>query len=357
MAQKINLTSGSVFAGNPITFTITPSVATKPSFHRVIVEVHFDDGTGSYEINKLTIPVTTEEPTEGRDVSLDISSALRITLDSYKYTATPSTYPVVSWYIKAYDEYMDNNGEVHTGVGEVYYPADGSKNAGATNLRCIAGAFSDIERLKSGVTKAVTLLSCKPTDTHEIAVVGESFVYPVSYSAGQNLATSSSLTAPASREQEITKEGAQSIHGHPIYALPSSEAEDRTTFRFINRFGCLESISVPKSYSQKMSVESTQYTKAIQETFNEFSRSAIHKQNDCESWLYQSDPLTKAWQQWYLHEFLMSKHVWLKANDAWLPCIINLEDEITIKDETNKNMYSVSFTATLGINGDPFASI
>ena len=356
MALNINLTSGSVFAGNPITFTISPSMATKPSFHRVIVEVHFDDGTGSYEINKLTIPVTSEEKGE-RDVSLDISSALRITLDSYKYTANPSTYPVVSWYIKAYDEYMDNHGEVHTGVGEVYYPADGSKNGGSTNLRCIAGAFSDIERLKSGVTKAVTLLSCKPNDTHEIAVVGESFVYPVSYSAGQNLATSSSLTAPASREQAITKEGAQSIHGHPIYALPSSEAEDRTTFRFINRFGCLESISVPKSYSQKMSVESTPYTKAIQETFNQFSRAAIKKQNDSESWLYQSDPLTESWQQWYLHEFLMSEHVWLKANDAWIPCIINLEDEITIKDKTNKVMYSVSFTAKLGINGDPFASI
>ncbi len=353
MAQKINLTSGSVFAGNPITFTITPSVATKPSFHRVIVEVNFDDGTGSYETNKLTIPVTTE----GRDVSLDISSALRISLDNYEYTATPSTYPVVSWYIKAYDEYMDNNGEVHTNAGEVYYPADGSKNGGSTNLRCIAGAFSDIERLKSGVTQAVTLLSCKPTATHEIAVVGESFIYPVSYSAAQNLASSSSLTAPASREQAITKEGAQSIQGHPIYALPSLEADTRTTFRFINRFGCLESISVPKSYSQKMSVESTPYTKSIQETFNQFSRAAIKKQNDRESWLYQSDPLTKSWQQWYLHEFLMSEHIWLKANDTWLPCTISLEDEITIKDDTARNMYSVSFTATLGINGDPFASI
>lgn len=352
MAQKINLTSGSVFAGNPITFTITPSVATNPSFHRVIVEVNFDDGTGSYETNKLTIPVTTE----GRDVSLDISSALRIPLDNYEYTAIPTTYPVVSWYIKAYDEYMDNNGEVHTNVGEVYYPQK-PVSGGSTNLRCIAGAFSDIERLKSGVTKAVTLLSCKPTATHEIAVVGESFIYPVSYSAAQNLASSSSLTAPASREQEITKEGAQSIQGHPIYALPSLEADTRTTFRFINRFGCLESISVPKSYSQKMSVESTQYTKSIQETFNQFSRAAIKKQNDRESWLYQSDPLTKEWQQWYLHEFLMSEHVWLKANDTWLPCTISLEDEITIKDETTKNMYSVSFTATLGINGDPFASI
>ena len=349
MAQKINLTSGSVFAGNPITLTITPSVVTKPSFHRVIVEVNFDDGTGSYETNKLTIPVTTE----GKDVSLDISSAIRITLDSYEYTATPSTYPVVSWYVKAYDEYMDSNGKVHTNAGEVFYPADGSKNAGSTNLRCIAGAFSDIERLKSGATKAVTLLSCKPTATHEIAVVGESFVYPVSYSAAQNLSSSSSLTAPSSAEEEITKEGAQSIQGHPVYALPSSESETRTTFRFINRFGCLESISVPKSYSQKMNVETTEYTKSIQETFNQFSRSAIRKQNDRESWLFQTDPLTEEWLQWYYHEFLMSKHMWLKVSDIWLPCTVAMEDEITIKDNTNKVMHSVSFTVKLGINGNP----
>ena len=50
----------------------------------------------------------------------------------------------------------------------------------------------------------------------------------------------------------------------------------------------------------------------------------------------------------------MSKHVWLKVSGIWLPCTIALEDEITIKDKTNKVMYSVSFTAKLGINGDPF---
>lgn len=349
MAQKITLTSGSVFAGNPITLAIQPNTLTsKPSFHRVIVEVNFDN-EGSYETNKLTIPVTTE----GRDVSLDISSALRITLDSYKYTATPSTYPMVGWYVKAYDEYMDSNGEVHTQAGVVYYPADGSKNKGETNLRCIAGAFSDIERLKAGATKSVTLLSCKPTDTHELAVVGESFVYPVSYSAAQNLLDSATLEAPSSEEKEITQEGTQSIQGHPIYALPSSEAEARTTFRFINRFGCLESISVPISYSQKMNVETTEYTRAIQETFNEFSRSVIDKKNDKEGWLYQSDPLTEKWLRWYYHEFLMSKHVWLKVSGIWLPCTIAMEDEITIKDDTNKVMYSVSFTAKLGINGNP----
>lgn len=349
MAQKITLTSGSVFAGNPITLAIQPNTLTsKPSFHRVIVEVNFDN-EGSYETNKLTIPVTTE----GNEVSLDISSAIRIPLDNYEYTATPSTYLMVGWYVKAYDEYMDSNGEVHTQAGVVYYPADGSKNKGETNLRCIAGAFSDIERLKAGATKSVTLLSCKPTDTHELAVVGESFVYPVSYSAAQNLLDSATLEAPSSEEKEITQEGTQSIQGHPIYALPSSEAEARTTFRFINRFGCLESISVPISYSQKMNVETTEYTRAIQETFNEFSRSVIDKKNDKEGWLYQSDPLTEKWLRWYYHEFLMSKHVWLKVSGIWLPCTIAMEDEITIKDDTNKVMHSVSFTAKLGINGNP----
>lgn len=350
MAQKITLTSGSVFAGNPITLAIQPNTLTsKPSFHRVIVEVNFDNG-GSYETNKLTIPVTTE----GNEVSLDISSAIRIPLDNYEYTATPSTYPMVGWYVKAYDEYMDSNGEVHTQAGVVYYPADGSKD-NTKNLRCIAGAFSDIERLKAGATKPVTLLSCKPTDTHELAVVGESFVYPVSYSAAQNLLDSATLEAPSSEEKEITQEGTQSILGHPIYALPSSEAEARITFRFINRFGCLESINVPKSYSQKMNVETTEYVKAIQETFNEFSRSVIDKKNDKEGWLYQSDPLTEKWLRWYYHEFLMSKHVWLKVSDIWLPCTVAMEDENTIKDDTNKVMHSVSFTAKLGINGNPFS--
>lgn len=353
MAKKINLTSGSVFAGNPITFTIQPETLDTPSFHRVIVEVNFDDGTGSYETNKLTIPVTTE----GKEVSLDVSSAVRIPLDNHEYTAIPTTYPVVSWYIKAYDEYMDRNGEVHTLAGEVYYPADGSKNAGATNLRCIAGAFSDMARFLAGATKSVTLLSCKPTDAPEVVVVGESFVYPVSYSTAQSLSGSTTLIAPTSSEQKITKEGSQTIGSHALYALPSSEAENRATFRFINRFGCLESISVPKSYSQKMDVETTQYTKSIQETFNQFSRSVVQKQNNREGWLYQSDPLTVNWLRWYYHEFLMAKHVWIKLQNAWIPCTIELEDEITIKDDTSKNMYAVSFTAKLGINGDPFATI
>lgn len=348
MAKKINLTSGSIFAGNPITFTIQPETLDSPSFHRVIIEVNFDNG-GSYETVKLTVPVTTE----GNNVALDVSSALRIPLDNFPYTATTKTFPLVRWYIKAYDEYMNKNGEVHTGVGEVYYPQ--KPVAGTdTDLRCIAGAMSDMERILSNPSPAVKDFSRKPTSIPEVTVVGESFSYPVSYVASQILASSTALTAPTSSEQEITKGGSQTIGGHALYALPSSEAETRSTFRFINARGCLESINIPKAYSKKLSVETTPYTIAVQETFNTFSRSAIKKQNNRESWLYQSDPLDTAWLYWYLHEFLMSEHVWLKVKDTWLSCTITQEDEITISDNTTQNMYSVSFTAKLDINGSPY---
>ena len=87
MAKNIFLTSGSILAGNPITFTISPSVPTNtPSFHRVIVEVVFDKD-GSYDVIKLNEPVTKE----GTDISLDVSSALRAALDSYEYTPETTT--------------------------------------------------------------------------------------------------------------------------------------------------------------------------------------------------------------------------------------------------------------------------
>ena len=118
MAQKILLTSGSILAGNPITFTISPFVPDNtPSFHRVIVEVVFDND-GSYDTIQLNEPVTKE----GTDVSIDVSSALRAALDSYEYTPEPTTYPFVSWYVRAYDEYMDSNGDILTPVDEGFYP-------------------------------------------------------------------------------------------------------------------------------------------------------------------------------------------------------------------------------------------
>lgn len=349
MAKKILLTSGSILANNPITFSITPSDAgTSPSFHRVIVEVTYDNNNGNYEVIKLSVPVTQE----GKDVVLDVSSALRVPLEDFQYSPLVATYPMVKWYIKAYDEYMNSNGELQTNAGEQYYPKKPeASDGGATNLRCIAGAFWDIERMVSGVTKSVTALSRKPQSLPQLMVVGDIYAYTPAYSDPQSLLDSVTLVAPQSREVEITKEGLQTIGEQSIYAMPKDEGKDRMVFRFINSFGVLECVSIPRTYSKKLSIQSSNYTVTKLETFNSFSRSAVNKKNDRESWLFMTDPLDENWLQWYLHEFLMSNHIWLNVKGNWIPVTIIPEDEITFLDKTNTNMYSVSFTAKLDIYG------
>lgn len=349
MAEQILLTSGSILAGNPITFSIKPSAAgTSPSFHRVIVEVTYDNNNGDYEVIKLSVPVTQE----GKDVVLDVSSALRVPLEDFQYSPLVATYPMVKWYIKAYDEYMNSNGELKTNQGIQYYPQEpNTSDGGATNLRCIAGSFWDIERMVSGVTKSVTALSRKPQSLPQLMVVGDIYAYTHAYSDPQSLLDSATLVAPQSREVEITKEGLQTIGEQSIYAMPEDEGKDRVVFRFINSFGVLESVSVPRTYSKKLSIQSNTYTVTKLETFNSFSRSAVSKQNNREGWLFMTDPLDENWLQWYLHEFLMSTHIWINVKGNWIPVTIIPEDEITFLDKTNTNMYSVSFTAKLDIYG------
>lgn len=354
MAKKIILTSGSILNGSPITFSVMPQLVTGkdadgkviyPSFHRVIIEVKCGLSTGSYETIKMSAPV--EQEIEGLDVSLDVSSALRTLRDSYEYTPYATTYPYVSFNVKAYDEYM-LNGEVKTNQGVQFYPSE------TTYLRTLFGSFTDAERYISGAGKgSVTSLSRKPVSSPHAIAVGETFAYTPPYSTYQTIDSSGTLESPTSKIINITQEGVQVVGGQNLYALPASEAKNRTGFRFINSFGVLESISVPKAYSKKLSVSTLVYTVERQETFNKFSRVASKKQNDKESWLFQTDPLTEDWLSWYLHEFLMSEHIWIEVKGTWLPCTITPEDDITMMDKTNVNMFSVSFTVQLDINGSP----
>ena len=342
MAQKVTLTSGSILAGNPITFRIKPKILTNtPSFHRVIIEVKCGMSGGNFETIKLTAPVAIE----GNDVELDVSSAIRVPLDSYEYSSDAVTYPLCKWQIRVHDEYMDSGGEVHTQQEELYFPDKNSYYC------CIAGAFSDYDRLTSNGSKDVVKLSRKPTSSPQLTCVGETFAYTPAYATPQSLTSSGTLERPASKIATIEDEGTQTIDDNSLFVLPATERRYRQTFRFINSFGVLESVNVPRVYRKKFAAEFTPYVVSKQETFNSFSRSTVKKINNQESWEFQTDPLDEAWLAWYLHEFLMSEHTWININGKFLPCIITAEDEITFQDETKQEMHSVSFTAKLDFCG------
>lgn len=349
MARTVSLTSGSIFNGNPITFSIQPNVINdKPAFHRVIVEVTCGMSGGNFEAIKMSAPV--DEEKDDSEVSIDISSALRTFRDSYTYIPDTVTYPLVKFCLRVYDEYM-LNGEVHTRVDEVVFPKEVD---GRPKYYCtLFGAFSDMERMASNGSKSVKAFSRKPTSAPEIVAVGETYVYTPPFDEECALIDSASLTPPTSKEESIRTEGSQTINGIQLYALPKTDAANRQEFRFINSLGVLESVSVPKVYSKKRSVTSTSYAITRQETFSKFSRSFVKKSNNREAWLFQTDPLNEDWQQWYLHEFLMSEYIWVHINNQWVPCTITLEEDETFYNSTEKNPLTVSFTAQLDINGSP----
>ena len=341
MASNLKLQSGSVFNGNPIVFMVrhvTPEGS--PSFHRMIFEVKCGMSGGNYETIKMSEPIVDEKVVA---VMGDISSALRSFRDSYKYTPEPGVMPVVKFNVSAYDEYMID-GELHKTEPVFYLSGDEVKQT-------LFGGFSDYDRLMAtNDTMAVSRMTRKPTSSPQLACVGETIIYVDPYSPAIDF-TTESWNAPETKAFTITKEGQQVIGDINVYAMPQTEAERRTEFRFINSFGVLESISVPRVYSKKLGITSTSYTVTRRETLRSFSREAVRKQNNQESWDFQTDPLDEAWLAWYLHEFLMSEHTWININGKFLPCIITSEDEITFEDKTKETMHSVSFTAKLDFCG------
>lgn len=341
MASNLKLQSGSVFNGNPIVFMVrhvTPEGS--PSFHRMIFEVKCGM-SGNYETIKMSEPIVNEKVV---DVMGDISSALRSFRDSYKYTPEPGVMPVVKFNVSAYDEYMID-GELHKTEPVFYLSGDELKQT-------LFGGFSDYDRLMAtNDTMAVSRMTRKPTSSPQLACVGETIIYVDPYSPAIDF-TTESWNAPEAKAFTITKEGQQVIGDINVYAMPQTEAERRTEFRFINSFGVLESISVPRVYSKKLGITINNYAVTQKETLRVFSRAATRKSGNQEEWNFQTDPLNEEWLAWYLHEFLMSEHTWININGKFLPCIITSEDdEITFDDRTKETMHSVSFSAKLDFRG------
>ena len=341
MAGFLKLNSGSVFNGNPIVFTVNPIVLDgSPSFHRMIFEVKCGVSGGNYGIIKMSEPINKED---GTAVTIDISSALRSFRDSYEYSSEPGVMPVVKFNVSAYDEYMIN--------GELHKSEPVSFLAGKEVKQTLFGGFSDYDRLMA--TKdimPVSRMTRKPTTIPQLACVGETIIYADSYTPAIDF-TTAAWDAPEAKAFTITDEGQLTIGDISVYAMPQSEASRRTEFRFINSFGVLESVSVPRVYSKKLGITTTNYTVTRKETLRSFSRATVRKQNNQEEWNFQTDPLDEAWLAWYLHEFLMLEHAWININGKFLPCTITAGEEISFDDKTKETMHSVSFTAKLDFHG------
>lgn len=358
MAKNLKFVGGSPLIGSPIVYSVVAdTLKGEVSFHNVKIEVTAGimPAADDRDVNKeysVKIPFSTPA-NSGETVEIDISSALRAAADNYIYTfVPPSAYPVVIFSLRAWDEYLQN-GEEHKTTAIT--------NPGGT---AIIGTYSDRERMMANGNKVARFFSRKPSsdisDLPEVVYKGESIVVPSSYDEDKTI---SNITAgQSSKVYDITfVEGVESekriIDGRQFYALNKKAPRHRYHFRFINSLGAMESFTAVSLPQEQTTYDYSAYSVSLQESFSKFSRRVTEVQNDHDKLPLTTSALDKPWATWVLHEFLITKHLWLLIDDSWIPCHVVLEDSVNGVDNQKKEGIFILFTVELDINGSPYASM
>lgn len=319
MAQVTSTPGDGCFAGNPVVYLVESATYNKAVFQRLRIVVSVTDGTNEGEF-EFSQPVNGQET-----VQFDISSALCAILEKHQYAAdTLSGYPTLIHKVKPFDDYLIDGEEKHVAGTE------------SETYTAYAGGLTDRERLTNA---RPTRYSRKPTASPEIVHLGKTLIVAGAFGG-----------TPSVTSVEITSQTAATATYYPI-AAPVDSYE----MRFINSLGVHESIHVACLPITETHIQTEEYVVAVQETLTRFSRGITRKQNDQEHWKMSSGPLDRAWQQWYLHEVLMSEQAWIKIDGVWLPVHIVPEETVTGADRTKADALTVEFTIRFDINGSPFA--
>ena len=345
MASNLQLISGSPLIGSPIVYQVTAgSPVGDVTFQRVKLYVSARLSTNStYRRYEMSQPAN-----KGETVQIDISSALQAAADKYEYTAEPPTnYPYIQFSLQACDEYMQN-GQNSGDVGVITNPGGNA----------LMGKFSDMERLRaSQAGRNATKFSRKPSGASvEIVTVGETYLRAEPMNAG----IGNISNGPRMHSATISSAGYHTLfngteYSTRVYAVAANQ--DRYLLRFVNGLGVVESFSTQSLVSEEVNYKVSEYVKARQELFNQVSRGAVVKQNDQERLKLSSGPVDRLWQQWYLHEPLMSPQAWIWIDSMWVPCHIVPEETVSGISRIENKPLEVQFTVRLDIAGSPYAAL
>ena len=353
-----------------------PSAVTL-AYHRIVLEViaALEGVDANYTLQQFYATIGNEET--DRTKHFDISSALQTVADKFVPTYQAATYPRIKFRIEAWEEKMVN-GQPVSGT-HTHFPGYDQQQQDMY-LFALMGAYSKADRRHADTFKKVVGFTRKPNTSPQIVCVGETFAYTPAFTGAETTPATSPFTGyslddlpcgPTSVIQTIATQGLQTIGGVPVYAMAKAKASrDRREFRFINSLGVLESISVYSLAEVVANLESVQYSRATEESFNNFARVFYKKHDGAEKLKMSSGALDRHWQQWFVHEFCVSKHVWMfvpdeKANAAnninttvssesrgdWLPVHITTEESISLIKRDGSEILEVAFVVEIDDEG------
>lgn len=334
MASELTKTSGSIFCGNPITYSVkaeTEPTSAEITFHRVKLVVTIDGR--DYE---LSHPASSSEVVE-----FDISSAFRAAAEAYVYEPVSATkkYNKLKATLKARDVWMRD--------GVYKDPAPGNEKIVKGECEAFQGKYSDYERRQPN---QVVSFSRKPTTDAEIVCVGDKVIVGCAYQEGD---TPPSEIEPSSRVFTVTSAMLGTMQtmkdGHRIWV--DSPSRKSVAFQFVNSRGVVESIRAWQNKTEKFTGGKNEYVISRFERFADFTRLILRKKASRTELSLCSGFVTYEWALWWINEFGQSNQHWMRHGDMWIPCSVTIDDSLTVVDETKPQMCYVSFTCKPDLDG------
>lgn len=313
-------TSDFIFSGDPVIVTVTPSSFTNGStFRQVIVAVQCDifpvRGNRAFQF----VASATEN---GKDVSLDISSALRSTLAQWQYdTASVKaggsiSYPYLQFYVNAHEREMKSDGSV------VDYASTKEPSGSNTFFRAYIGGVGEYARWQ-GVKPDGSKFTSKPS--------GE-------------LLGSGQLTCSTRLTNNVVTTTFSSTSGN--------DARERKVFLFVNSYGVFETVSVLTSESLSYSISSSRHSLSTAPSYEAKPGISTYKQGGGAVWQMSSGYVSRDWADWFASEFLMANRYWMLHDGRWLPVTVEPDsDAVTVVELSDPSLMAVNFTVCSAVNG------
>ena len=339
----VDLHSGSPLLGSPVYFRVQAESRSGVAFQRAKIKSTvkmFLPGASEasdeqdYESSKPII--------QDGDIYIDVSSALRSVADTYEYecrnAAGSLSYPILTLNIRVWDEYMEDG---------VYYSTEDDAIVVPTTFHFLLGAFTDLERIQSGLSRSVTTLTRKP-DGEVIPLSSPLYIYPAAFSYSDSDWFAG--VAPSNPQSiAVVPTNALVVPGRSVF--PADVDDEYTTFQFVNGYGVLETICAVTFPDDKVTKDIKEYTISTPMQFNKINRNVARKTASRHSFAMSSGPVTEEWQAWWQEEFLNTQQCWVWMRGQWLPCSIIPATDTAGINHAAADLPEVKFTVKLNIEG------
>lgn len=349
---SINIHSGSALLGSPVFFRLAVGRRSNVSFQRAKVmatvrmilsdesDIDESDAGDMQQDFNFSKPIIKDGT-----IDIDVSSALRAMADNYAYTPHTAAgsliqYPIFALNVCAWDEYMKNG---------VYKSTYNQRKVNQTTFYLFQGAWTDMERLQSGLSRDVVTLSRKPADGEVVPATSPLYIHvsPFNYSADDFFLG----VIPDNIPKTLALRGANAPSTTSRKVYVSDIDDNYYTFQFVNGFGVLETINAVCLPSETVTKNVKEYAVTVPMQFNKINRSVARKTASRHQFKMSSGPVNEEWQKWWQEEFLNTKSAWMYYNDMWVPVDIIPSSETAGIDLSKDELPEVQFTVKLNIEG------